>query len=188
MKNQTTYCTGRHKSTELRQIKSCHGKHRKTWYREQDMSWMIKESGFNFQQEQGIFLSSKASQLATEPIPPPLQWVTGAHDPGIMQIPARSWPLTPTQCPGSHSMLLCFCSPKCLRGMLLNKSQTISLLWLSVTTANSSSHFQGHHHMSTWGSDKCYTSGTHPLTARVHKPQEPDHPGNWGSYGSTQHL
>lgn len=73
MKSQTTYCTGRHKSTELSQIKSCHGEHRKTWYREQDMSWMIKESGFNFQQKQGIFLSSKASQLATEPIQPPLQ-------------------------------------------------------------------------------------------------------------------
>lgn len=59
MKNQTTYCTGRHKSTELSQIKSCHGEHKKTWYREQDMSWIIKESGFNFQQEQGIFLYFK---------------------------------------------------------------------------------------------------------------------------------
>jgi hypothetical protein len=41
VKNQTTYCTGRHTSTELSHIKSCHGEHRKTWYREQDISWMI---------------------------------------------------------------------------------------------------------------------------------------------------
>jgi hypothetical protein len=47
---------------------------------------MINESGFNFQQEQGTFLSSKASQQATEPIQPPLQQVTEARDPGIMQL------------------------------------------------------------------------------------------------------
>ena len=76
MKNQTTYHTEQHKSTVLSQVKSCHSEHRKTWYREQDMSWMIKESWFNIQQEQGNFLSFKVPQLATEPIRPPLQWVT----------------------------------------------------------------------------------------------------------------
>ena len=40
----------------------------------------------------------------------------------------------PTHCSDSHGMLLCFCSPKCLHGRLLNKSEIIPILCLSVTT------------------------------------------------------
>jgi hypothetical protein len=59
---------------------------------------MNKESWFNFQQEQGIYLFSKASQLATEAIQPPLQWIPQAHDPGIRKL--QHLPHTLIDCQG----------------------------------------------------------------------------------------
>jgi hypothetical protein len=39
--------------------------------------------GFDYRQEQGIFLYSTASRLAMGPTQPPIQWVPGAFSPGI---------------------------------------------------------------------------------------------------------
>jgi len=188
MKNQTIYCTGRHKSTELNQIKSCHGEHKKTWYREQDHELDDQRIRVQFPEEARDFSLLQSIPTGYRAHPASSSMGNRGSWSRNNATTAQSWPLMPTHCPGSHSMLLCFCSPKCLHSMLLNKSGTISLLCPSVTTANSSSHFHGHQRVSTCSSDKCYLSGTHPLTARVHKPQAPGHPGNWSSRGGTQHL
>jgi hypothetical protein len=46
---------------------------------------MAKESGFDNQQGQEIFLSSTVSRLTLRPTQPPIQWVAGvlSPDPGV---------------------------------------------------------------------------------------------------------